>query len=369
MNRSVMGRRSAGFGFALLLGICRIVAADDQLPTTRPLLDELNRETQSLFKQTSPGIVRLHLPVSDQVASGDDPLSKWDSKLDPQVRQRLEELVLRDQGRMFVREDIVPATTPSDSSAATQPHVIVMQLGQFLPNSIGAVIDDQAHVLVPRYVDKDDFTEAIPALLGDGRVVSAKFIGSDRLTQLTVLQLQDVNVTPVELGNQTLDLGTLLMVMSLNPGLNRLAVWPGWEPDLSVLIALDGRVAGFAANGQFVPAIRCQSIARQLIQYGQVHRAVLGVIIAPVGPDDPERKSDAQLADAPALRIHGVLADSKAEQAGLQAGDLILQLAGQPVGDVENFAGLIADRRGKTDLLILHNGRRSVVTVDLQVQQ
>jgi S1-C subfamily serine protease len=382
MIRFLSVGRSTGLGLALLasifvsgnssLTLAQTQSSQDSSPTPRPLLDELNRETQSLFKQTAPGIVRLHLPVSGPLASDDDPLRKWNSRLDPEVRQRLEELVLRDQGRMFVREDIIPATSPTDDAsggAATQPHEIVMQLGEFAPNSIGVILDDQGHVLVPGYVAKEDFPDAIPALLGDGRIVAAKLVGSDEPTQLTVLQLTDTSaaVSP-GFGNEIPQLGTLMMVMSLNPGLNRLAIWPGWEPDVSVLVTLDGHIAGFAAAGGFIPAHRCQSIAQQLIQFGQVKRAMLGVIIGPVPADDPQRKSDPALADAPALRIHGVLANSPAQQAGLLPGDLILQLGDEPVGDVQNFAAIIAERRGKTDLLILRNGQESTVSVDLQVQ-
>ena len=56
------------------------------LPTTRPLLDQLNRETQSLFKEVAPSIVRVQLPLpSNLVLPPDDPLSKWAGRLDPGV--------------------------------------------------------------------------------------------------------------------------------------------------------------------------------------------------------------------------------------------------------------------------------------------
>lgn len=369
MNRIVMGWRLAGGAAALLMAMCGIVSADDQSSTTRPILDELNRETQSLFKQSSPAIVRVQFPASSQIIGGDDPLVRWEDKLDPDVRRKLQEMEDHGQGQMLVREDIVPATSPADGSATTQPHLIVMQLRQFVPNTMGVVIDDQQHVVVAHYLSQDDAGDSIPVLLSDGRIVSAKYVGSDRPTQMTVLQLQDVTLPPAVLGQKEMpDSGGLVMVMSINPGLDRLAVWQGAEPEMSVVVTLDGQVSGFAAGGLFMPANRFRPLAKQLIQYGKVQRAFLGVAVSPVGPNDPQRRSDASLGDTSAVRINGIVADSVAEKAGLQSGDLILRLADQPVGDVGNFAAMIADRRGKTDLLILRDGRQFVVSVDLEVQ-
>jgi S1-C subfamily serine protease len=369
MNRIVMGWRLAGGAAALLMAMCGIVSADDQSSTTRPILDELNRETQSLFKQSSPAIVRVEFPASSQIIGGDDPLVRWEDKLDPDVRRKLQEMEDHGQGQMLVREDIVPATSPADGSATTQPHLIVMQLRQFVPNTMGVVIDDQQHVVVAHYLSQDDAGDSIPVLLSDGRIVSAKYVGSDRPTQMTVLQLQDVTLPPAVLGQKEMpDSGGLVMVMSINPGLDRLAVWQGAEPEMSVVVTLGGEVAGFASGGQFMSAARFGSIARQIIHFGRVQRAFLGVAVSPVGPNDPQRRSDVSLGDTSAVRINGIVADSVAEKAGLQAGDLILRLADQPVGDVGNFAAMIADRRGKTDLLILREGRQLVVSIDLEVQ-
>jgi len=109
-------------------------------------------------------------------------------------------------------------------------------------------------------------------------------------------------------------------------------------------------------------------LVNQLIKNGVVQRPRLGVYIESVPADDPERQSNSDLGATPALRISAVLEGSAAERAGLQAGDLILKLAGQSVGDAPEFAAAIADHRGQTQMEILRKGQRHIVSVDLQVQ-
>src|SRR5208282_2824755 len=88
-------RGTAGCLLSLILlsfpAICR---AGSDLPTSRPILDELNRETQALFKQTAPSVVRVRLPMAAE-AAGENPLDKWSARLDPDVRRRLEEMEQR----------------------------------------------------------------------------------------------------------------------------------------------------------------------------------------------------------------------------------------------------------------------------------
>jgi len=351
---------------ALLLCVMAGAArGQDHSPATRPLLDELNRETQSLYNQAAPSIVRVQLPGVAFFAAGEDPLAKWASRLDPDARRQLEEIE-RQQGQFFVREDIAPTTAPSDATTAPSPHLILWQLGRFVPNTVGVVIDQDRHVVVPRFTQREDFRAPVQVLLADGKLVLATFVASDRPAELTVLQLQDGEVKPAAVATDIPQPGSLLMVVPLNPAMCRLTVWQGEGPDQAALVNLDGQVTGISQAGRFFSLAVYQPLTRELIEHGQVRRAVLGVAVRSVAQDDPQRKSESRGATG-ALRVVGVVAGSVAEKAGLQPNDLILALAGQSVGDVPSFAAAIATRRGKTDILVLRNGQRLTITVDLQV--
>lgn len=362
---------AVGF-FAGLLILFSPLLLDAQLtgsPTTRPLLSELNHETQDLFKQVASSIVRVQLPSPTTVSlPANDPLSKWADRLDPQSLARLVELQRRAPEASYATAEIRPTTVPSSSQPTFGHRVIVLKLDRISPNGIGIVVDDENHLLIPRYVDKAACQFPIPVAIGDGRWATASFIASDRQSDLTLLQLNHAKAKPAAVSADRPAAGTLLLVMSLNPAANRLTVWEGWEPDVATLVNIDGTIAGFTKGGHFLSAAACGPVVAELMDHGFVRRALLGVVVDTVTSDDPARQLYPDLGATPALRIQEIIPGSPAEHAGLQPDDLILSFAGQSVGDGPAFAAAIANRRGTTPIAVLRDGQKHIVNVDLQVQ-
>src|SRR5690242_8656995 len=76
----------------LVLIATACVARAQAPPTTRPALDQLNRETQALYAQVQTGVYRVELPAPRWLnAYAMAPINKWDQKLDPEVRRQLAE--------------------------------------------------------------------------------------------------------------------------------------------------------------------------------------------------------------------------------------------------------------------------------------
>jgi S1-C subfamily serine protease len=337
--------------------------------TTRPVLSELNLETQDLFKQVAPSIVRVQLPLPTTVLlSPEDPLSKWADRLDPQSLARLIEMQRRIPETPYATAEIRPTTAPSASQSTMGQRVIVLKLDRISPNAIGIVVDNDNHLLVPRYVDKAACAYPVPVAIGDGRWATASFVASDRQSDLTLLRLNHAKVTPAAVSADRPAAGALLLVMSLNPAANRLTVWEGWEPDVATLVNIDGTIAGFTKGGHFLSAAACEPVVAELMKHGFVRRALLGVVVDTVAQDDPARRLYPALGATPALRIREVIPGSAAEHAGLQPDDLITSFAGESVGDGPAFAAAIANRRGITPITLLRNGQRHVVNVNLEVQ-
>src|SRR5436190_23214770 len=86
---------------------------------TYPMLEQLNRETQSLYRDVQAGLVRVQLPTPKwirEAAAQDDPLKKWDKVIDPQVRARIEQ-----QRKEISEHGISKSLKPVLVAPTTQP--------------------------------------------------------------------------------------------------------------------------------------------------------------------------------------------------------------------------------------------------------
>ncbi|HZL38552.1 MAG TPA: PDZ domain-containing protein [Tepidisphaeraceae bacterium] len=383
--------------------------ATQPLPTpARPLLDALNRETQGLFQEVRASVVRVQLPQPRWMnAYARAPLNHWE-QLDPGMRKRLEPSLLSgttvivrtqragpaiasattrpadalDEPRIkieghgtiiFVPTQVQPppaVPAPLDPILGGRLHMDVNAVVDFEPNNVGLVIDEAGHVLVPLYIEREAVGEApVKVGLGDGQVVNARFIGSDRQTNLTLLLAAKVIGKPVTLAAQKPADGSLVLFLSPLDGSGRLGLWNGGQQEYGFVFGTDGRAAGIARFGQFLSGSACRLIAEQLIRYGAVKRATLGVLISEIRKDDPLRGQLPVLGTRTAVRVDEVIAGSAADKAGLKAGDLLLALAGQAVSDIPSFAAAIAARSGETQLQVLRGSNVLKVTVDLRQQK
>jgi S1-C subfamily serine protease len=257
--------------------------------------------------------------------------------------------------------------------------------GSFSPNNVGLLLDDQGHVLVPLYVEREAIADQPIRLAGPGgELTTAKFVGSDQQTNLTVLKLdqpkshRQAEGKPVRLSRRKIEDGALVLYVATGDGSGRLGLWNGGTAganqapiprDFGIVVGIEGEVLGISRHGQFLGGSACHLIADQIIRHGSVKRATLGVIITQLGDDDVVRRQQpAALGDRPAVRVDQVINGSPADKAGLRPGDLLLALAGDPdaVKDIPTIAASIAARSGKTPLRVLRGDKVLDVTVDLE---
>jgi hypothetical protein len=403
---------------ALVLPLLAPVARADGAPTTvpapttapAPLLDEISRETQNLFQFVRPGLVRVELPPPkwiEVLSDADNPVQKWAGRIDKDVFDKLHDAQIQAAQGHLVRFNAFLATQPATSQPASTPaastqasstppnasepprtpnrltrtFVVARPDGglEFIasgaqpydsgvpnitgPRFLGIVLDDAGHLLVPMFIERDALEgRPVHVLSSDGKPMLASFVGSDRQTNLTVLQLQFPLQSPPAkalslTGTRPPD-GSLVMLLSPEGQSGHLSIWTGGQQELGLLIATNGDVGGFVRMGQFLSGDAMQPIVSELIQFGKVRRAALGVLVSQSQTPDGHR----------AMRIEQVIVHSAAANAGLRQGDFILSLAGSPVGDVPSFAAAIAQRDGQTPLEILRDGQPATVTVVLKPQ-
>jgi serine protease Do len=93
---------------------------------------------------------------------------------------------------------------------------------------------------------------------------------------------------------------------------------------------------GYEGIGFAVPSNRARRVADDLAETGRVRRASLGVLIGRIDPEAAER-----LGNPGAVPITGVAPLGPAAQAGLVAGDVVLEVDGRPVRGVGSLQARI----------------------------
>jgi serine protease Do len=116
--------------------------------------------------------------------------------------------------------------------------------------------------------------------------------------------------------------------------------------------------------GFAIPANLAQRVARDLIAWGHVRRAVIGVQIVEVSPEDAEVYG---LATIRGVVVEDFAEDSPARQAGLQRHDVIVAVDGVPVERVGHLQQLVAQRDpgDRIELEVVRFGRTLAVPVRL----
>ena len=119
------------------------------------------------------------------------------------------------------------------------------------------------------------------------------------------------------------------------------------------MVDIRGRVLGinsaiasdtgfFQGYGFAIPINLARRIMEDLVEYGQVRRAQLGVQIDEVDLDDAEAYG---LPSVQGVLIQAITAGGPAESADLQQGDVIVAIDGDPVAYVGQLQGMVTMRR------------------------
>jgi len=237
----------------------------------------------------------------------------------------------------------------------------------------GFIVSADGYILTNNHVVQG--ADRVIVRLYDNREFTAKTVGTDPSTDVAVIKIQATGLPTVRLGDAdstkignwvlaignplgeaftfTVTAGIVSAKGRLLAGLNqsRYAIQDFIQTDAAInpgnsggpLVNVRGEVIGinsaiasetgfYAGYGFAIPINLARTVMTQLIATGHVERAVIGVSIRPITPEDAE---DAKLTD-----IHGVVVndysgeDSPAKRAGIQAGDVIVAVDGQSIESV-----------------------------------
>jgi serine protease Do len=256
---------------------------------------------------------------------------------------------------------------------------------------------DKAYIMTNNHVVQN--AERIRVRFDDGREFDATITGTDPQSDVAVIEIEGADApalpmarsSDLEVGEwvvaigspfglrSTLTVGVVSATGRTSLGINDYedfiqtdaAINPGNSG--GPLVNLDGEVVamntaifsrsgGHMGIGFAIPIDLALAMANQLIDAGEVTRGFLGVAIQPLTPELAEsfgidRREGILVAD--------VTADSPADKAGIEVGDVIVGFQGNPVTDVGDFRNRVAltppDSRAR--ITVLRDGKRRDLTV------
>lgn len=263
------------------------------------------------------------------------------------------------------------------------------------------------YIVTNRHVVRDSNGHSISIQLHDGRVINPVHKWEDKDTDLAILKINVSDVNPAEWGDSDrLDIGHMVLAMGSPFGLSEsvtlgiisakgrrsLQLGSGSEvlnqnflqTDAAInpgnsggpLIDLEGKIIGIntaiASNsggndgiGFSIPSKLVRHVFNQLLKYGQVYRAYLGVQL------DPEfsigTATRLKMDRVRGARVVKVISNTPASRANLKYDDIILSFGGIDVLDQNHLINLVSltpiDKR--VSVILLRNGRRVNVMVEL----
>jgi serine protease Do len=241
--------------------------------------------------------------------------------------------------------------------------------------------------------------ESVQVTTDDGKIHKAKVIGTDPRTDLALIKVEDGPFPYVKLSGKAPRIGDWVLAVGNPFGLGGTVTagivsargrdigasayddfiqidapvnkgnsgGPTFDTDGNVIgvnTAIFSPSGGSVGIAFAIPAETVDSVVSQLKEHGSVTRGWIGVQIQPVTPDIADslglKKAEGALVAEPQ-------ANSPAQKAGIEAGDVITSVDGKEVKDARDLAKKIGAMAPKTSVkvTVLHKGSEKTLTLTL----
>ncbi len=263
----------------------------------------------------------------------------------------------------------------------------------------GFILSEDGYIVTNHHVAGD--ADNLKVTLEDGRSFDAKLVGTDPQTEIALIKVDAKDLPTlkfsdsdkVRVGEWVLAIGSpfglkhsvtsgivsargrgnvnivdyadfIQTDAAINPGNSGGPLLNMQGEVIGMNTAIVSRTGGSNGVGFAIPANMVKYITDQLREKGSITRGFLGVNIQEV---TPEIAKWFNLPEGRGVLIAEVTKDSPAEKAGLQRDDVIIELDGQPVGEIGAFRSHISTTTpGKSlNLAIIRGGQRIEKTVEV----
>jgi len=351
----------------------RVVLAGRQLESAK--LSELNESFKLISRHVEPSVVHVSVKRKPTAVRGR-----------PGVPPEMEEFF-----RRFGDPRMRPPM-PEDGEDFRE-----YDAPRSIGNGSGWVFDDQGHIITNYHVVSE--ADLIEIRFSDQSIRQAKVVGVDPNTDIAVLKVEAGRLHPATLAEAAPDQGEIVFAFgspfsfefsmsqgivsgsgrqlgilgrsgyenfiqtdaAINPGNSGGPLTNIYGQVVGMNTAIATRTGGYQGIGFAIPVDMLRKIIPQLIKEGRVARGYLGVMIT----DDPRLLRTFGLEQG--VVVDNVLEDSPADDAGLQRGDVIVEVDGRAMRDSAHLRSTIADFGPDmvVELTVVRNGEREKIDVTL----
>jgi len=268
----------------------------------------------------------------------------------------------------------------------------------------GVIVDaERGYILTNHHVVED--ADEIQISLIDGKILDAEIVGSDAATDIAVLKVAADDLVEMPIGDsESVRVGDFVLAIgnpfglghtvtsgivsalgrtgisrdgyenfiqtdaSINPGNSGGALVNMRGELVGINSAIISRSGGNVGIGFAVPTEIASSIMSQILDFGEVRRGLLGVSIQTI--DSEVARALEATVDSGAL-IALVEPGSAAEEAGLQVGDIIVEVDDRKIGgasELRNTIGLMGSGE-KVKIDYIRDGKNRSTTAVLGQQR
>ncbi|RKQ71672.1 serine protease Do [Litorimonas taeanensis] len=265
----------------------------------------------------------------------------------------------------------------------------------------GFVIDREGHIVTNNHVIED--ADLIEVTFSNGDTYEAELIGRDPATDIAVLKIDTGKDMPfvsfgdsdkAEVGEWVIAIGNPFgysgsvaagIISARNRNISHGSYDDFIQTDVAInrgnsggpLFNMQGEVigvntailspTGYSVGISFsVPAELAESVVEQLVEYGETRRGYLGVRPQKVSPTLAKSYG---LEETFGALVTAVIADSPADKAGLQKGDLITEIGGELLESSRLLSRKIADAPINKPLEIKYIRKRKERTASVLIER
>ena len=272
----------------------------------------------------------------------------------------------------------------------------------------GVIISDNGYIVTNNHVIKN--ADKIQVTLNDKRTYTAQLIGTDPSTDLAVLKIDEKNLPFIIFGNSdeikvgewvlavgnpfnlysTVTAGIIsakgrnIHVIENNPESGNFPIESFIQTDAAVnpgnsggaLVNIQGELIGIntaiaSNNGAYqgyafaIPVNVVKKVVSDIIEYGTVQRAYLGVSIRDI---DAEFAKESNLKTLNGIFVHDVLPNGAAEESGIKPGDIITKINDKEVRKIPELQEQLSKFRpgDKIKITILRKDKPMEIEVILK---